>query len=1767
MDQMAVNGLLNANLQGGTEIRKRAIWVGLGRRTRPEGKGVSTSRMKLAGTSFRAIIALLFLPLFPATAVNWQQATPAAPWTARYQHECLAYNGKLWVLGGLSPWPTSVNDVWSSADGTNWTQVTAHAAWSARYDFRCAVFAGKMWLLGGGSISSGPFSDVWCSTDGANWTQVTANAPWGLRQSHACAVFQNKLWLLGGETGSQDHSDIWSTSDGTNWVLVTGSAPWGTRATHQVVVHESKMWVLGGGHYGGSPDNDIWQSQDGTNWTQISPTSQVWSPRSGHQAASLAGRIWVFGGYCAATGQLNDVWSSPDGAHWDEETATAPWAVRIHHKSAVLGNSIWLTGGAAPTYNDVWSCSIPDALSIGLVAYYPFDGNANDASGNGLHGASYGGVDYVAGRKGLAAQLDGVDDWLLAPASSAFSGTDDFTVSFWFKTTDSGGFFIDERGNNQQTGGDRGFGTLVHPTDSGISFGLADGSGTSAGQAVCKPATTAYQNGQWHHAVDIRQGNRVRMFIDGQLIHEASGNLIDIGVPNPLTIGTRFRYTSGSDNWLAGCLDELRIYNRALTAGEIWQLYSGYAAAPIQNVRASQYPGTRLVDIHYDVSSANAVYVQAAASADGTAWTIPFATASGDVGRQVTPGNDRHIVWDAGTDWPNHQTTTMTVQLTAGSSASNSPPFAVNTLGSGPWSIRAWADKNGNSTYDPGEEIPGAEVYYNGRTESDKVGLTASDGTITIPFSASQGATLFARKRIYDEPAVKAGHELVDNLMYTLWLDSDGPQYAGSVLTYHDAENSAWNGDWSSCLLTSTGVATAQAGGIVDLQLRHPIFEWNLTVASQPTNQAYLTPLAEAFTNASKYLFNVTDGQMKFGKIAILSGAHDWTTTWNDSDMLIENTSGKRPDSFNGGITSSWYPFNLHHMHFGIDRKIEYKDGTVLYTVHQQPYFTAIVHEFGHYAFGFYDEYLNGWGLQAELDELRITRPQDVPANYGLMDDDTVMPEMSSFNDYLPSYGPLYDPGVVTKQINEHSLKWFSGWYPCWQWLRSQFERTYNGIPIHIIVPRHVSIPFNTDRTGPRTLSPPYSWCQVSVQAAPSQKVDPNGLTTRLPQKAQSTPAHILVTQNGRPVAGALVASRQEKATKVQLLGPTDSAGSLAMYDLTPGDVLLCYKNGASASAPAVPSVPGDVIALELSPALPQKRPQPEPKDFDSGSLAVIISGHVSLAEYCRLDLDLQSNTNLSAAPDVTIHLENGEAIPMLMTNVTQNLYSGSVGLTNASAGTAEVTCTATNGDHLETLDPFTLNWIETNSPAHLSSQDGWTDLTLQPQSTASNTVAIVYQTLSPAIIPAGFQKQKLGAAMFVALGQSLEPAASNTTMNIRYSPAEIAGLNEETIELRKWNTTTDAWDPVACRASPEQHVVSAKLQDLGVYALFADPVIDATPPAAITNLSAQTSTNAGAVDLAWTDTGDDGTLGQATSYVLRFATFPIVATNWAAAMSLRLPVSPATNGTARQVTLLMPQPGVTYFFSLRATDKAGNLSPFGNCVSASSFASDSDSDGIPDSWEVTYGLNPTNSADANIDSDGDGLTNLQEYQAGTNPRSWDTDGDGMSDKWELDNGLNPLSADDRSADNDNDGLPNYLEYQYLTNPNDADTDHDGLPDKWEIDHGLSPISTSGMHGPDADPDGDGFTNLQEYIADTNPTNPNSYLRITSAQVNSNGVAIYWSGGTQARQYVQRAVILSGTNAWTNLRTNEPPTSVTDSYQDAFLTNAASFYRIQAERP
>ena len=122
-----------------------------------------------------------------------------------------------------------------------------------------------------------------------------------------------------------------------------------------------------------------------------------------------------------------------------------------------------------------------------------------------------------------------------------------------------------------------------------------------------------------------------------------------------------------------------------------------------------------------------------------------------------------------------------------------------------------------------------------------------------------------------------------------------------------------------------------------------------------------------------------------------------------------------------------------------------------------------------------------------------------------------------------------------------------------------------------------------------------------------------------------------------------------------------------------------------------------------------------------------------------------------------------------------------------------------------------------------------------------------------------------------------------------------------------------------------------------------------------------------------------------------------------------------------------------------------------------------------------------------NTDADNDGLTDQEEMNVyGTDPNQEDTDSDEMPDGWEVSFNLDPL-IDDAMNDPDADGLNNLSEYRASTNPNDSDTDNDGLNDLDDINP-LIPDTTPEISGEPSSEvlqgDNYSFTPVLNYIGD-----------------------------------------------------------------------------------
>jgi len=282
---------------------------------------------------------------------DWHCATAAAPWSPRWGSTSVAYNGKMWLIGGHGM--TGGSDVWYSTDGATWRQAVSMARWGARGGHTSVVYAGKMWIIGGGDTL--PRNDVWYSTNGTTWTQATAHAQWAARWSHASVVYNGKMWVMGGSS----NNDVWYSTNGTTWTQAAAHASWPAGWDYRAVVYDGRMWVIGPG---------AWYSSNGVTWTE----AIRWGPWRGYEvglgAVVCDGKMWVMGGLMNPfyDAKASDVWYGKDGKNWTEATRRAPWRSRQNFGLVVSDRKMWILGGmdrsgaAYPTYlNDVWYSEIP----------------------------------------------------------------------------------------------------------------------------------------------------------------------------------------------------------------------------------------------------------------------------------------------------------------------------------------------------------------------------------------------------------------------------------------------------------------------------------------------------------------------------------------------------------------------------------------------------------------------------------------------------------------------------------------------------------------------------------------------------------------------------------------------------------------------------------------------------------------------------------------------------------------------------------------------------------------------------------------------------------------------------------------------------------------------------------------------------------------------------------------------------------------------------------------------------------------------------------------------------------------------------------------------------------------------------------------------------------------------------------------------------------------------------------------------------------------
>ena len=260
----------------------------------------------------------------------------------------------------------------------------------------------------------------------------------------------------------------------------------------------------------------------------------------------------------------------------------------------------------------------------------------------------------------------------------------------------------------------------------------------------------------------------------------------------------------------------------------------------------------------------------------------------------------------------------------------------------------------------------------------------------------------------------------------------------------------------------------------------------------------------------------------------------------------------------------------------------------------------------------------------------------------------------------------------------------------------------------------------------------------------------------------------------------------------------------------------------------------------------------------------------------------------------------------------------------------------------------------------------------------------------------------------------------------------------------------------------------------------------------------------------------------------------------------------------------------------------------------------DGNGDGLPDAWQIQhFGSVAAPGGGPNDDPDGDGLSNLKEYLAGTDPtnsgntlritavekiggdiRVSFTSVGGKNYRLERCNVAGGSWTNVVDNISGNSGVQQATDIAGATrltslyrvsliqtnSPSPLDSDGDGIPDDWTQQYFTHPMGmASDLSRAGDDKDGDGMSNLQEYLTGTDPTNSASALRIIGLALSGNDVRITWTMGTGRTNALQAATGSYNTSSFGDIFIVTNTVGTVTNYLDvgAATIGPARHYRVR----
>jgi N-acetylneuraminic acid mutarotase len=394
--------------------------------------------------------------------------------TARAGHSTVAYNGYLYILGGQTATNTQTNEVRYApinADGSigTWNTTTTFTASIGRADMAAFAYQGYMYVVGGISGSATYYNDVRSAPINSTGTLGTwvdgGNNFTTARAGHTALAYNGYIYVLGGETAAatssaatvvsttaQDQYAPLNSAGGVSAAFATTTAFTTPRAGHASFVYNGFIYVMGGySQYGtGAGTSPNFGRLDNSYYAPLNTNGSIgswtfaatnWTPLYNFNVAISNGYIYMIGG-TNSTGKNTLYYSRIEstglfGTSWTQEANLN--AVRQNFGAAVYNGIIYATGGFdnTPAYLNSIDYITLNSGSPGNNGSFT-SGGANVLSVNRAYSASTAYKGYIYSSGGQAAVTNGqptsntVDYASLDPSTGAigtWSTTTPFTTA------------------------------------------------------------------------------------------------------------------------------------------------------------------------------------------------------------------------------------------------------------------------------------------------------------------------------------------------------------------------------------------------------------------------------------------------------------------------------------------------------------------------------------------------------------------------------------------------------------------------------------------------------------------------------------------------------------------------------------------------------------------------------------------------------------------------------------------------------------------------------------------------------------------------------------------------------------------------------------------------------------------------------------------------------------------------------------------------------------------------------------------------------------------------------------------------------------------------------------------------------------------------------------------------------------------------------------------------------------------------------------------